>query len=152
MTLQNSNLNERLVRLERLQNTIIVLALIVLFLNTLIALQVFAPELGSGIRAAFSPAGLSTTINNSFGPILKPIFQPIDQLLAGISSFPALSKVLPSLVAVGYFIGTMVWVFFGLKREFVNLNAPKSDIWHDLRFWTIVSMLPHVIVYLYFLG
>ena len=87
---------------------------------------------------------LSQAINDLIGPLLKPIFYPIDAVLADM--YMPWAKV----VALAYFIGTMVWVFVGLKREYVNLEAPSKHIWHDLRFWTIVSMLPHVIVYLYF--
>jgi len=72
------------------------------------------------------------------------IFQPTNAFLA--------ARYMPwaRIVAVGFFVGTMIWVFVGLKRAYVNLDAPGKRIWHDLRFWTIVSMLPHVVVYMYF--
>jgi len=89
-------------------------------------------------------AAIAAWINDFFGPILRPIFQPIDNLLAPIYQPWA------TIVAVGYFVGAMIWIFVGLKREYVNLEAPSKHVWHDLRFWVIVSMLPHVIVYLYF--
>ena len=57
---------------------------------------------------------------------------------------------LARVVTLGFFIGTMVWVFVGLKRQYVNLEAPSKKIWYDLRFWTVVSMLPHLVVYFYF--
>ena len=82
-------------------------------------------------------------INSTLGPLLQQLFQPIDQVLAGV--YMPWAKI----VALTYFIGTMVWVFVGLKKEYVNLEAPSKHIWHDLRFWTIISMTPHVIVYLY---
>ena len=87
---------------------------------------------------------LSEAINNVFGPPLMFIFKPTNDFLA--SAYMPWARI----VAVGFFIGTMVWVFVGLKRSYVNLEAPSKRVWHDLRFWTIISMLPHVIVYLYF--
>jgi hypothetical protein len=89
-------------------------------------------------------SAIAAWINDFFGPILRLIFQPIDSFLGPIYQPWA------TIVAVGYFVGTMVWVFIGLKRQYVNLEAPSKHVWHDLRFWVIVSMLPHVVVYLYF--
>jgi len=89
---------------------------------------------------------ISSGINGLFGPMLKPIFHPIDTALASVYMPYA------QIVAIGYFVGTMIWVFMGLKREYVNIEAPSKHVWHDLRFWVIVSMLPHVIVYFYFSG
>ena len=44
----------------------------------------------------------------------------------------------------------MIWVGVVLKNEYVNLDQPGKHIWTDLRLWTVISMLPHVVVYLYF--
>lgn len=89
-------------------------------------------------------AGISTGINTVCGPPLRAVFHPIDELL-GMVYMPW-----ARIVALGFFIATMVWVFVGLKREYVNLEAPSKRFYHDLRFWTIASMLPHLIVYFYF--
>ena len=83
-------------------------------------------------------------INQVLGPLLKSIFHPIDAFLA------PLYEPVAQICAIGFFVGTMIWVFVGLKREYVNLEAPSKHVWHDLRFWTIVSMLPHIVVYLTF--
>jgi len=96
-------------------------------------------EEGLGILGRMTEA-----INRIFGPVLMRIFQPTNEFLA--SAYMPWARI----VAVGFFVGTMVWVFVGLKRSYVNLDAPSKHVWHDLRFWTIISMLPHVIVYLYF--
>ena len=87
---------------------------------------------------------ISEAINAILGPTLMRIFHPTNAFLA--RAYMPWARI----VALGFFIGTMVWVFAGLKRAYVNLDAPSKHIWHDLRFWTIVSMLPHIIVYLYF--
>ena len=89
-------------------------------------------------------SAIAAGINNTLGPTLRAIFQPIDSFLAPIYTPWA------TIVAVGYFVGAMVWIFVGLRREYVNLEAPSKHVWHDLRFWVVISMLPHVIVYLYF--
>jgi hypothetical protein len=87
---------------------------------------------------------ISEAINSFFGPPLRAFFGPIETLLAmttlGFAKF----------VALTFFVGTMVWVFVGLKKGYVNLEAPSKRVWHDLRFWVIVSMLPHIVVYLMF--
>ncbi len=82
-------------------------------------------------------------INQALGPFLKNLFHPIDTLLAG--AYMPWAKI----VALSYFVGTMIWIYVGLKKEYVNLEAPSDHLWYDLRFWTVLSMMPHVIVYLY---
>ena len=83
-------------------------------------------------------------VNNVFGPPAKAFFGPINNMLAA-GSMP-----LARTVTLAFFIGTMIWVFLGLRREYVNLEAPSKKPWHDLRIWVVVSMLPHVIVYFFF--
>lgn len=87
---------------------------------------------------------ISAAINTIFGPPLRAFFHPIDKLLA-MHYMPG-----ARLIALAFFIGTMIWVFVGLKREYVNLEAPSKHFYHDLRLWVIVSMLPHLVVYFYF--
>jgi hypothetical protein len=53
------------------------------------------------------------------------------------------------LIVVSFFIGTMIWVYAGLRKEYVNLEAPGKKPWHDLRLWVVFSMLPHIVVYLF---
>ena len=52
------------------------------------------------------------------------------------------------LIVVSYFIGTMIWVYVGLRKEYVNLEAPSKKPWFDLRLLVVLSMLPHIVVYL----
>lgn len=85
----------------------------------------------------------SAAINAVFGPLLRPLFNPLDAL------FTPIPRPLWQMSAVGLFVAAMVWVFL-LKKDYVNVDAPRRDIWHDLRFWTVLTMLPHVIVYLWF--
>jgi hypothetical protein len=74
---------------------------------------------------------------------LKFVFDPINNALAAVP----IGFALPCALAL--FIGTMIWAFV-LKKEYVNLDTPKDDIWHDLRFWVVLSMVPHLVVYIYF--
>lgn len=78
-----------------------------------------------------------------FGPVLRAVFAPLNAILGAIPFGVA------SFVAIAYFVGTMVWIWT-LNKSYVNRQAPSAHFWHDLRFWVIVSMLPHVIVYFYF--
>ena len=86
---------------------------------------------------------ISQAISDTFGPILRPIFNPLDGPLA------ATPPLVWTLSAVGLFVAAMVWVVM-LKKEYVNIDSPGDGPRYDLRIWTVISMLPHVIVYLYF--
>ena len=83
-------------------------------------------------------------LGKTFEPIIGPIFRPINKFLE--RTYQPWAKI----CALGLFVGTMLWVWFGMKKEYVNLGRNKESIWTDLRWWTIISMLPHIIVYLYF--
>ena len=89
----------------------------------------------------------SEIINDLFGPMMRTIFRPTNAAFSAIP--PETAVILGKVCAVGLFVVAMVWVFL-LKREYVNLDAPGNKPWHDLRFWTVVSMLPHVLVYIWF--
>jgi len=91
---------------------------------------------------------MSNSIDAMFGPFLRGIFAPTNAVFDAIPE--GLAPVLAKTSAVALFVGAMAWVWFGLKSEYVNLDAPSKKPWHDLRFWTVVSMAPHVLVYLYF--
>ncbi|HOV33185.1 MAG TPA: hypothetical protein PLX23_07475 [Candidatus Hydrogenedens sp.] len=77
-------------------------------------------------------------------PVIRPVFSPINSFLAKI--YQPWAKI----CALGLFIGTMLWVWFGMSEEYVNRGRSKKSIWTDLRFWTIIAMLPHIFVYFYF--
>ncbi len=77
-------------------------------------------------------------------PIVRPIFSPINSFLERI--YQPWAKI----CALGLFIGTILWVWFGMSEEYVNRGRNKKNIWTDLRFWTIIALLPHIFVYFYF--
>lgn len=79
-----------------------------------------------------------------FGPSLKALFHPINEFINGFY------KPYAMICALTLFIGAMLWVNFVLKEEYVNCGRPLKAWYTDLRLWTIVSMLPHVLVYFYF--
>jgi hypothetical protein len=87
---------------------------------------------------------LNSVIDGVFGPPLRWFFGNVNAVLDTVYMPTA------RIVAVGFFIVTMIWVYFGLRKDYVNLEAPSKHFWADLRLWTIVSMLPHIIVYFYF--
>lgn len=80
-----------------------------------------------------------------FYPLLKPIFQRIDVFLS--TDF---MDNMATICALGLFICTMIWVGVIIRERYVNRGRPNDSIWTDLRLWTVISMLPHVFVYLYF--
>jgi len=61
----------------------------------------------------------------------------------------ALPDVTAKLFAVLLFLGGIAVVFI-LRKEYVNVDRPGDSVLYDLRLWTILSMLPHVVIYLYF--
>lgn len=83
-----------------------------------------------------------TLLNRIFVPILDPFFSTVDAIMSPI--YMPWARV----AALGLFVLTMIWVF-SLNERYVNLDSPKRDIWHDLRLWTVLSMLPHIFVYLF---
>lgn len=87
---------------------------------------------------------MSELITPIFQGPLSAFFQPINDVLAGIYMPWA------RIAAVAFFILTMIWVGAILDRKFVHLQRPNKHWYTDLRIWTVVSMLPHIIVYLYF--
>jgi hypothetical protein len=93
--------------------------------------------------AAFMGA-ISQAISGVCRPILVPAFRPFNSAMAALPQWLALP------FALGLFVGAMIWVWAFLKKDFVNLDAPHKGILYDLRWWTILSMLPHIAVYLYF--
>lgn len=76
-----------------------------------------------------------------FGPLLKPVFHPIDAWLQPV--YMPWARV----CALALFIGAILWVF-SLRPQYVNLDAPRKAWYADLRLWTVLSMLPHIFVYL----
>jgi len=80
-------------------------------------------------------------ISATFSGPLAAFFRPIDVIFTPFG--PGAYK----FFAVGLFACTVVWVMFILKKEYVNLDQPKPGFLYDLRLWTLVSMLPHVIIY-----
>lgn len=97
----------------------------------------------AGGVVATAAESFSDMVTRVFKPMLDPLFSPIHNLLAGIYEPWA------TLGAIALFVGAMIWVFT-LNKEYVNLDAPSKHFYHDLRFWTIASMVPHLIVYFYF--
>lgn len=88
--------------------------------------------------------GFLDWVGRLFEPIMKPIFHPINVFLA--NAYMPWAKI----CALGLFLGAMAWVCFGMHEDYVNSGRTKKSIWTDLRVWTVISMLPHVFVYLYF--
>lgn len=88
-------------------------------------------------------AGFGGWVTDTFHEPLSKIFNPIDAALTPID------EMWWKVSAVALFVGAMIWVF-SLNRAYVDLDRPNQHIWTDLRVWTIVSMLPHVVVYLWF--
>ena len=81
-------------------------------------------------------------VNNVFGPPLKAIFHPINDALENIYMPWA------RICAVGLFVLAIVWVFT-LRKEYVNLDAPR-DVWYaDLRIWTVIALIPHLLIYIF---
>lgn len=81
-------------------------------------------------------------VTSTFHGPLSRVFDPIHSRLTLIP------EIWWKMSAVSLFVGTMIWVF-ALNRAYVDLDRPNRHTWTDLRLWTVVSMIPHVLVYLY---
>ncbi len=88
-------------------------------------------------------AAFSDGIDRVFGPPLRAFFHPIDRLFIPISA--------PwwKACAVALFLCAILWVF-SLRKEYVNLDAPRKNLWCDLRLWTVLALSPHITIYLWF--
>ncbi len=85
---------------------------------------------------------------NFFGSIFqKPLQFFFDPMNAFLGSY---YQPYATIFAVGFFVLAMVWVGVVLPKHYVNRGMEKKALWKDLRIWTVISMLPHVAVYLYF--
>lgn len=80
----------------------------------------------------------------TFYPFLSKIFHPVNEMLNPIYQPWA------TIIAICFFVGTMLWVCLLLKESYVNEGRPNKRWYSDLRLWTVISMLPHVFVYFYF--
>lgn len=87
--------------------------------------------------------GFSGAVTAIFRPLLEPLFSPIHNAIENVYEPWATAG------AIALFVGAMIWVFT-LNKDYVNVDAPSKRIFYDLRFWTIASMVPHLIVYFYF--
>lgn len=74
---------------------------------------------------------------------LQAFFAPINNVFNPIGPFWW------KMSAAALFLAAMAWVFT-LKKEYVNVDAPKQGLLYDLRLWTVISMAPHIIIYLWF--
>ncbi len=79
-----------------------------------------------------------------FAGILRPVFAPMNNFLA------LFYQPWATICAIAFFVGTMIWVGAILNEKYVNRGRPNKEPWTDLRIWIVVSMIPHVIMYLYF--
>jgi len=97
----------------------------------------------SGSRLADWFEGFGEWITVTFHGPLSTFFNPIDSLITPVP------EIAWKISAVCLFVGAMIWVF-SLNRAYVDLDRPNRHPWTDLRIWTVISMLPHVLVYLWF--
>ncbi len=84
-----------------------------------------------------------TFFNAVFQKPLQAFFHPINDAIGSIDNTNVWK-----LCAMLLFVLPMLWVWFGLRKEYVNLDAPREGILYDLRVWTVLAMIPHVIFYL----
>ncbi|MBW7863783.1 MAG: hypothetical protein H3C30_05135 [Candidatus Hydrogenedentes bacterium] len=96
------------------------------------------------ILARFQEDILPEFFGGIFQKPLKVFFDPINHFLSQFYQPYA------TIFAVGFFVLAMIWVGVVLPEHYVNRGRPQKRLWSDLRLWTVISMLPHVAVYLYF--
>lgn len=85
---------------------------------------------------------MKETINDVFAGPLKAIFHPMNDAIAGVYMPWA------RICAVALFLSALVWVF-SLRKEYVNLDAPRDAWYCDLRIWATVAVVPHLLIYLF---
>jgi hypothetical protein len=85
----------------------------------------------------------SEFVKTHVAPGLKSLLVPLD---AWIDSLPLWTG---TVCAVGLFVIVGLWALT-LRREYIYLGAPDQARWRDLRIWTILVLLPYIIIYLVF--
>lgn len=86
---------------------------------------------------------VSDFITRIFHPVLAPVITPINEMLA------ATYEPWATIFAIGLFFSGVVFVF-SLRKEYIALDAPGPGLRYDLRFWTVVCIIPYIAAYLYF--
>lgn len=89
------------------------------------------------------PSPFAQFITATFQPVLKPLFAPINNLLA--AHYQPTATICALLL-----LSSAIVLAFRLKKEYVNLDAPGPQWYYDLRIWTIFALLPHATAYIYF--
>lgn len=80
-------------------------------------------------------------MKDNVAPSLKSLLAPLD---AWIDSLPLWTG---TACAVGLFTIVGLWALT-LKRSYIYLGAPDQARWRDLRIWTVLILLPYIIIYL----
>jgi hypothetical protein len=79
----------------------------------------------------------------TLGPPLKSLHQPIDDWLGSLPMSVAM------FCAIGLFVLAGIWVWT-LKSDFIFRGAPDRSRWRDLRIWSMIVLLPYISIYLLF--
>jgi hypothetical protein len=82
-------------------------------------------------------------LKQNVAPTLHGWLAPLD---AWIDSLPLWTG---TACALSLFIIVGLWACT-LKRDYIYLGAPDRAAWRDLRIWTVLALLPYIIVYLFF--
>jgi hypothetical protein len=85
--------------------------------------------------------GFSTFMETHIAPGLRAMLAPLD---AWLNSLPWWTG---RACAVGLFAIVGLWALT-LKRSYIYLGAPDKRLWRDLRIWTVLALLPYIIIYL----
>ena len=85
----------------------------------------------------------SEFMKSNVAPHLKALLTPLDQLIDTLPLWVG------TACAIGLFVIVGIWALT-LKRSYIYLGAPDQAAWRDLRIWTIIVLLPYIIVYLIF--
>ncbi len=79
----------------------------------------------------------------TLAPPLQRALAPLDHWLAGLPSSVG------QICAVTLFVLAALWVLT-LKRQYIYQGAPDQAWWRDLRLWSILAMLPYIVLYTVF--
>lgn len=99
---------------------------------------------------AFSSALLDSLAAWFRDAFLDPLALRLREMQAPLDAF--LSQVSPAAArgcAVALFVLAAGWVWT-IRRDFIYRGAPDRAAWRDLRWWTLLALLPYVVIYLFF--
>jgi hypothetical protein len=89
------------------------------------------------------PTGLHAVLDPIVEAVKPYTLDPLDRMLDAIPMGVA------QAIVIGLFVVAAV-VCCCLRRKYVYMGAPDQKAWRDLRLWSVLLVIPYILVYIVF--